>query len=61
MTPLEPGDKIIVSGEPRNPNWDRSRRGTVLAVRDDDLVDVRWDHGPYNYGLPAEDFVKVES
>ncbi|MBN9214744.1 MAG: hypothetical protein J0J04_08010 [Microbacterium sp.] len=52
--PFGPGDRVFYSGPVVNPDWDRTREGSVLAVHQ--TIDVQWDHGVTNYAQPASEF-----
>jgi hypothetical protein len=58
---LFPGDRVMWTGAPANPNWDPCTEGTIARVRATGLVDVRWDDfGTFiNERLSPENLTRV--
>lgn len=58
-TKFEVGDRVIYSGEVINECWDPDMKGTVIGVRTVQMIDIRWDHGPTNYGQFSDGYSEV--
>jgi hypothetical protein len=53
------GDRVY-DPRPLNENWKPEYTATVIAVHGQ-RIDIKWDHGPTNYGHEAKHFVLREA
>lgn len=60
MSSFEVGDRVYYSGPSVNSSWLDAFTATVIGVRQG-LIDIKWDHGPYNYGHDPVDFSRRDS
>lgn len=57
MNHFRKDDRVKYTGPVINEPWDPEREGTVIGVSQ--RIDIKWDHGPLNYGQSAEGYSLV--
>lgn len=56
---MKKDDKVVWSGPVINPFWG-NWVGTIVNVDERGLIDIKWSHGPINYGCTPENYTIVE-